>query len=75
MNGPSPFVKDNWDWPFIMYAGTVWLKRTEEEVWKLTPRKLQALMRVHYDVMKKQNGVASKDTKQEYDFIDNIPGW
>ena len=59
-----------------MYAGTVWLIRTEDEVWKLTPRKLQALLEVHYDILRQQNGeqpLRNKDKVTGY--IDEIPGW
>lgn len=75
-NVSTPFVKDGWDWPFIIYAGTVWLRRTEEEIWKMTPRKLQALLLVHYDIKRQENGKESQRDKQEtVGFIDTIPGW
>ena len=72
-----PFKKDDWDWPFIIYVGTVWLNRTEEEVWKLTPRKLQALLNVHYEIKRQQfGGKGSNPINNAVNgFIDTIPGW
>jgi len=54
----------------------VWLRRTEDEVWKMTPRKLQALLNVHYDIKRQENGQKPKRNNQTIDgFIDTIPGW
>lgn len=53
----------------------MWLKRTEEEVWKMTPRKLQALMLVHYDIKRQENGKKSTRHTSVDGFIDTIPGW
>lgn len=42
----------------------------------MTPRKLQALLLVHYDVIKAQNGVGNESTRSSQGgFIDTIPGW
>ena len=40
-------VEDSWDWPLLLYVGTVILKRSEREFWRMTPRKFNALTRVH----------------------------
>ena len=54
----------------------MWLKRTEEEVMKMTPRKLQALLMVHYDVKRQEYGQKPKRNNSQVDgFIDTIPGW
>lgn len=45
--------------------GTNLLKMTEEQFWKSTPKKLQALFKVY----KKVNGI---EDKEELDYIDNI---
>lgn len=43
---------------------------------KLTPRKLQALLRVHYDVKKQELGCSKPAKNKPVDgFIDTIPGW
>lgn len=77
MDGKAdPFDVDGWDWPFIIYAGTVWLRRKEEDVWKMTPRKFKALLDVHNDLQRIQNGKKSlRKVKEELTFIDLIPGW
>lgn len=43
----------------------------------MTPRKLQALLLVHYDVKRQENGQESqiKDNKAINGYIDTIPGW
>jgi uncharacterized phage protein (TIGR02216 family) len=38
---------DGWDWPLLLYVGTVILKRPEKQFWRMTPRKFNALVRVH----------------------------
>lgn len=74
---PNPFVKDNWDWPFIVYAGTVLLRRSEDEVMRMTPRKFNALLKVHSFIEQQKAGARSKGNAQQQTvgFIDNIPGW
>ena len=45
---------------------------------KFTPRKLQALLNVHYDIKRQENGQSSERNKQAGvvdGFIDTIPGW
>ena len=36
--------KQGWDWVWMYYCGTVLLGIEEKEFWRLTPRKLNALM-------------------------------
>ena len=45
--------------------GTNLLRMTEEQFWKSTPKKLQAL----FNVYKKVNGI---EDKEEFDYIDNV---
>lgn len=40
-------LNDPWDWPKLLYIGTVILKRPEIQFWRMTPRKLNALTRAH----------------------------
>lgn len=42
--------EDPWDWPFLMYVGTVILRRTDKQFWRMSPRKLSALAKVHADI-------------------------
>ena len=75
----DPFVKDDWDWPFILYAGRVMLHYTDEQIWNLTPRFFQAQMRVHNYLQElkyggKTNG-NSRTAGVTNGFIDQIPGW
>ena len=44
---------------------------------KMTPRKLQALLAVHYSIKRQENGKASSnDNNQQVNgYIDTIPGW
>lgn len=52
------------------------LNRTEEEVWRMTPRKLHSLLTVHFDIKRLENGKESqRNNKQVNGFIDTIPGW
>lgn len=46
----------------------------EADLMRMTPRKLFALLKVHYDI-KAQINNASKKSKGNFGFIDNIPGW
>ena len=73
----NPFVKDDWDWPFILYAGRVWLHYTDEQVMNLTPRFFQSQLKVHNYFLKAKYGSADDDTSTgtEEGFRDQIPGW
>lgn len=71
--------KDTWDWPFILYTGINWLGYSEEEVWRLTPRKWQELVSVYIDIEnQKWGGKPSRIHKQVADqttgYIDQL-GW
>jgi len=72
-------LKDGWDWPFIIYAGTVLLRRSEDEVWNMTPRKLYALLNVYSDLEKAKWGSNDNPSKPgqkpQQGYIDNLPGW
>lgn len=52
--------EDAWDWALLLYIGTVVLRRSEAAFWKMTPRKLRALVDVHAEI----NG--AKDDEQEH---------
>ena len=75
----NPFVKDDWDWPFILYAGRVWLHYTDEQVWNLTPRFLQSQLKVHNYLQEAKYGKVKQDTRSnnalQNGYIDQIPGW
>ena len=43
-------------------------------MWRMTPRKFQALLNVHFDVMKAKSGSSPKQDVQA-GFVDNISGW
>lgn len=61
---------DAWDWPLLLYTATVLLKRTEKQFWRMSPRKLQALVKVHVDL---NNGDTETDEpKAKQGFIDQI---
>ena len=70
--------KDTWDWPFILFTGINWLGYTEEEVWRLTPRKWEALVSVYVDIERQKWGGEStrKQTTEEVvtGYIDEL-GW
>lgn len=70
----DPFAADNWDWPYILYVGRVWLKYSDDELWNMTPRKFKSQLDVHKDVQDRLHGVSPTAASQE-GFIDNIPGW
>ncbi|MCX7905025.1 MAG: hypothetical protein N2486_11020, partial [Caloramator sp.] len=56
---------EGWDWEWLFYLGKNLLKMTEEQFWKSTPKKLQAL----FNVYKRVNGI---EEEEELDYIDNI---
>lgn len=65
--------KDEWDWPFIIYAGRVWLRYTEQELWNMRPVTLFAMLKVHYFI---ENAKAGNKKEEENDlvYVDQIPG-
>jgi len=61
--------EDNaWDWPLLLYAGTVILRRSEKEFWRMTPRKLRALFNVHVEV----NKTDDKKSDNRKGYIDEV---
>lgn len=66
-------LKDQWDWPYILYIGRVWLKYTDKEIWEMTPRKFKSQLDVHYDIQVRSGKF--KDDTQKVGFIDQVPGW
>lgn len=62
-------VDDAWDWPMLLYVGTVILKRPESHFWRMTPRKLNALTKVHVEINSPGESKANKPTTG---YIDQI---
>lgn len=62
---------DAWDWPTLLYIGTVILRRSEREFWRMTPRKLNALAAVHVEL---HSGGKTKHNGEDvqYGYIDQI---
>jgi len=44
-----------WDWVYMYYCATVLLGMSEREFWRLTPRKLNALMAQYIGAAKQSN--------------------
>lgn len=69
-------MDDMWDWPLLLYVGTVILKRSDRAFWRMTPRKLNALVRAHIFFNggddDKNSGKSSRQPQPEYGFIDNV---
>lgn len=62
--------KDTWEWPFLMYVGTVILRRPEKAFWRMTPRKLTSLMNVYVELKTPKD---EKDTTQnKMGYIDQV---
>jgi len=68
-------LKDNWDWPYILYVGRAWLQYTEKEVWSLTPRKFKSQLEVHQRIQQQMWGKQKQSTSSGMGYIDQIPGW
>ncbi len=60
---------DGWNWPYLLYIGTVLLRRTEAQFWKMTPRTLLALVEVHIE-LNSSEGSRQKRVRQGY--IDEV---
>jgi len=60
---------DTWDWPVLLYVGTITLKRTERQFWKMTPRKLKALTDTHIDL---NEGKQKDKGKNKARYIDQV---
>jgi hypothetical protein len=69
----DPFKSDDWDWPYILYIGRVWLRYTEKEIWQLTPRQFKAQLEVHADIQRRLNG--AKTQMEQTGYIDQLKGW
>lgn len=75
-NGANPFSSDDWDWPYILYVGRVWLHYTDEEIMNMTPRKFKSQLDVHYDVQQRlHGGNPQRNSTDQVGYIDQIPGW
>jgi hypothetical protein len=62
-------LQDPWDWPLLLYVGTVFLRRSERAFWKMLPRKLHALVKVHTEL----NGGGNRAEEQpKQGFIDQV---
>lgn len=66
---------DEWDWPYILYIGRIWLRYTDNETWNLTPRQFKAQLNVHIDVQQKMNGGGDASTQAPTGYIDQLKGW
>jgi hypothetical protein len=55
----------------LLYVATVVLKRSERQFWKMSPRKLNALVKVH---IKMNNSDEDEDSpeKTKHGFIDQV---
>lgn len=61
-------VDDAWDWPTLLYVGTVLLRRSERAFWRMTPRKLSSLTKVHI----RFNGGDDDKAGASKGFIDDV---
>ena len=57
------------DWAWLYYMGTVELKMTDEEFWKCTHRKLNALLKVHNEFLDRKYNGAKEDEEVYGDTI------
>lgn len=62
--------EDTWDWPVLLYVGTVILRRSERAFWKMTPRKMNALTKAHIKLKGGDQEGQGQQTKQG--FIDHV---
>ncbi|MHB8984052.1 MAG: phage tail assembly chaperone [Carboxydocellales bacterium] len=62
-------MDSGWDWPWLMYMGTVLLRMTENEFWRCTPRKLFALWNAH----KRYNSSPEEQNKPSVACLDATP--
>lgn len=65
---------DAWDWPLLLYVGTVVLKRSEAAFWRMSPRKLNALVAAHIEINNpdSDNQPKKNNASVPVGFIDNI---
>lgn len=62
---------DAWDWPVLLYVGTVILRRTEKAFWRMSPRKLNALSNAHIELNSSSEDKPKK-TAQTTGYIDQV---
>ena len=72
--GQTQTEADSWNWPYMLYAGTVWLKLTEEQFWDMLPIKFMALLKVHQDI-NSAPGKGTETQKTATAYIDQVQGW
>lgn len=65
---------DGWDWPVLLYIGTVMLRMSEAKFWRTTPRKLNALVRAHIKMNPSgdNQGSSPKKGQASQGYIDQI---
>lgn len=63
---------DGWDWPMLLYIGTIILLRPEREFWRMVPKKLNALLSVHARINNPEDEDEEGNTKQQTGFIDQV---
>lgn len=63
-------TSDSWDWPLLLYSARKVLGYSDREFWKLTPRKLNALIRIHAEVRDPKNNKNEGTGKPGY--IDQV---
>lgn len=73
---------DGWPWPSLLMLGLHVLHLSEEEFWKMTPRKFTALIEAYAEFKNgkpAQNGNSSKKKKKSSEVemitIDKAPSW
>jgi uncharacterized phage protein (TIGR02216 family) len=73
VNNPTP-PNDDWDWPWLYYAGTVLLHVPEERFWRMTPRTLISLLDIYREIQEAKYGGdgKSKAAKPKQGFIDDV---
>jgi hypothetical protein len=76
-------TNDGWDWPWMLFTGTILLGFSEREFWEMTPLKFRTLWdcQREYDEMRysssgnNKSGRRSNVNKVQDGFIDQIDGW
>lgn len=63
---------DAWDWPILLYVGTVILGRSEKAFWRMTPRKLGALTDAHVTMNSSSEDKDAPANKAPMGYIDNV---
>lgn len=76
-------IEDGWDWPWLLFTGTILLGIPEKEFWQYTPLKFTTLWdcQTEYDEMRrtpaggKSKSKHNQANKVEDTYIDQIQGW